>query len=79
MSIYQSPQFNGFTPEQLAQSKAPQIYTSLAIVTVIATVGVILRFVSRRKAKTTLSYDDYTIALALVGIYQPQIGPEPAF
>ena len=67
MSIYQSPQFNGFTPEELAQSKASLIYTSIAIVTVIATVGVILRFVSRRKSDTALSYDDYTIALALVG------------
>ena len=67
MSIYQSPQFVGFTPEELAQSEAPKIYIALGIVTAIATVGVILRFVSRRKSNTALSYDDYTIALALVG------------
>lgn len=66
MSIYQRPQLH-FTPEELAQSKAPSIYIALGVVTVIATVGVILRFLSRRKSKTTLSYDDYTIALALVG------------
>ena len=67
MSIYQSPQLKGFTPEELAQSAAPRIYIALGITTVIATVGVILRFLSRRKANTVLSYDDYTIALALVG------------
>ena len=66
MSIYQRPQLQ-FTPEELAQSKTPQIYTALGIVTVLATVGVILRFLSRRKSNTTLSHDDYTIALALVG------------
>lgn len=70
MSIYQSPQFE-FTPAELAQSKAAPIYIALGIVTVIATVGVILRFVSRRKSNTALSYDDYTIALALVGGHQP--------
>ena len=69
MSIYQSPQLHGFTPEELAQSKAHEIYISVAIVTVIATVGVILRFVSRRKSNTALSYDDFTIILALVGSY----------
>ena len=67
MSIYQQPQLHGFTPEELGQSKAPQIYIAVGIVTVIATAGVILRFVSRRKSNTALSYDDYTIALALVG------------
>ncbi len=67
MSIYQAPKLNGFTPEELAQSEAPRIYIALGIVTVIATVGVILRFISRRKSNTALSYDDYTIALALVG------------
>lgn len=73
MSIYQTPQPHGFTPEELAQSKALEIYISVAFVTVIATVGVVLRFMSRRKSDTALSYDDYTIALALVGTYQPYI------
>ena len=68
MSIYHLPQFE-FTPEELAQSTAPQIYIALGIVTVIATVGVILRIVSRKKSNTLLSYDDYTIAFALVGSY----------
>ena len=67
MSIYQQPQLHGFTTEELAQSKAHETYISVAIVTVIATVGVILRFISRKKSKAALSYDDYTIVLALVG------------
>ena len=66
MSIYQTPQFQGFTKEELAQTEAHSIYASVAIVTIIATVGVILRFISRNKSKTRLGYDDYTILLALV-------------
>ncbi|KAK3174435.1 hypothetical protein OEA41_001681 [Lepraria neglecta] len=69
MSIYQTPQFQGFTKEELAQTEAHSIYASIAIVTVIATVGVILRFISRNKSKTRLGYDDYTILLALTFLY----------
>jgi hypothetical protein len=66
MSIYKSTPDGGFTPSELASSEAPTIYASIAVVSVIATVGVVLRFVSRAYSKTTLSYDDYTIVLALV-------------
>ncbi|KAL2038945.1 hypothetical protein N7G274_008285 [Stereocaulon virgatum] len=65
MSTYQNPQFQGLSKEELAQSEAHGIYSSIAIVTVIATTGVVLRFLSRRKSKAGLSYDDYTIIAAL--------------
>jgi hypothetical protein len=76
MSIYQNPQFQGFSKEELAQSEAHGIYASIAIVAIIATIGVVLRFLSRRKSKAGLSYDDYTIVAALV--YCIGIGPPRA-
>lgn len=66
MSLYGIRPDGGFSPAELAQSEAPTIYASIAVVTIIATVGVVLRFVSRAHSKTKISYDDYTIVLALV-------------
>lgn len=68
MSLYQIQPDEGFTPEELAQSEVATIYASIAVVTFIATIGVVLRFVSRARSKSTIGYDDYTIALALVNI-----------
>ena len=69
MSGHQTPHFQGFSEEELAQSEAHGIYSSIAIVTVIASIGVVLRFLSRRKSKAGLSYDDYTIVAALVQLH----------
>ena len=66
MSIYQFPQFQGFSKAEVAQGEANNIYVTIAIVTVIATVGVGLRFASRANWKTKISYENYTIVLALV-------------
>ena len=65
MSIYQSTP-GGFTTEELAKSEAPAIYASMAVTFVIATLAVILRYVARVRSKAHISWDDYTILLALV-------------
>lgn len=67
MSIYQQNPNGGFSSAELARSEAPSVYASIAVVSFVATVGVILRFVSRARSKTKISWDDYTIVLALVG------------
>ena len=59
-------QFQNFTPEQLAESRAGNIYATVASVTVVATIAVILRLIARRKSRSSFSYDDYFIVLALV-------------
>lgn len=54
------------SPAALAASEASSIYAALATVTIIATAGVVLRLVSRRKSNTKLWWDDWTIVVALV-------------
>ncbi len=53
-------------PAELAASEAKTIYAAIVVVTLIATAGVILRFVSRARSNTKLAWDDYTIVAALV-------------
>ncbi len=48
------------------QTKA--IYGAVITVTILATIAVIFRFVARRKSDAAISYDDYSILLALVNI-----------
>ncbi|KAL9072594.1 MAG: hypothetical protein Q9161_003452 [Pseudevernia consocians] len=50
-----------------SQSKA--IYGAVITVTVLATIAVIFRFVARRKSEAVISYDDYSILLALIFLY----------
>lgn len=49
-------------------SQTKEIYGAVTTITIIATVAVILRIVARRKSEASLSYDDYSIVLALVSI-----------
>ena len=49
-----------------SQSKA--IYGAVITVTILATIAVIFRFMARRKSEAAISYDDYSILLALVNI-----------
>lgn len=57
---------NSLSQAELDQSNKTPVYVSVAVGFALATGGVILRAVARRKAKTTLAWDDYTIILALV-------------
>ena len=52
----------------LSGSQTKEIYGAVITITIIATVAVILRIVARRKSEASLSYDDYSIVLALVGV-----------
>ena len=49
-------------------SQTKEIYGAVTTITIIATVAVILRIVARKKSEASLSYDDYSIVLALVSI-----------
>ena len=49
-----------------SQSKA--IYGPVITVTILATIAVVFRFMARRKSEAAISYDDYSILLALVSI-----------
>lgn len=51
---------------ELDRSNKSPVYVAVAIGFALATGGVVLRAVARRKAKTTLGWDDYTILFALV-------------
>ena len=57
---------NSLSQAELDQSNKSPIYVAVAVGFALATGGVILRAVARRKAKTTLGWDDYTIIIALV-------------
>lgn len=46
-----------------------KMYALATVLTVLAIVAVVLRFYSRRIKKVHLSWDDYSIVLALVGIF----------
>lgn len=54
---------------ELDKSNKTPVYVAVAVGFALATGGVILRAVARRKAKTTLGWDDYTIILALVRLF----------
>ena len=45
-----------------------KMYALATVLTVLAIVAVILRFYSRRIKKVHLSWDDYSVVLALVGL-----------
>ena len=62
------------TQAQLAESRAPYIHGVVTIVTVLGTVGVTLRCISRRMSGTRFSYDDYLIFVALVSLYSTRMG-----
>ena len=46
-----------------------KMYALASVLTVLAIVAVILRFYSRRIKKVVVSWDDYLIVLALVGLF----------
>lgn len=62
----------GLAPNQLSQTdlqasnKSP-VYVAVAVGFVLATGGVVLRCLARRKSQATFGWDDYTIIFALVG------------
>ena len=62
---FESPS-NSLSRVDLEASNKSPVYVAVAVGFVIATGGVILRGVARRKSKTPLGWDDYTILLALV-------------
>jgi len=55
-----------FSGVNLSESEAPYVYIPVAIVTAIATLGVVLRCIARRKSDSKFSYDDYMVVFALV-------------
>ena len=57
---------NSLSQAELDQSNKSPVYIGVAVGFVLATGGVILRAVARRKAKTTFGWDDHTIIVALV-------------
>lgn len=46
-----------------------KMYALTSVLTILAALAVILRFYSRRIKKICLSWDDYFIILALIGLY----------
>ena len=62
---YNSPS-NGFSKADLDASNKSPVYVAVAVGLILATGGVILRVLARRKSKATLGWDDYTIVFALV-------------
>ena len=46
-----------------------KMYALASVLTILAIVAVILRFYSRRIKKVGVSWDDYLIVLALVGLF----------
>ena len=46
-----------------------KMYALASVLTVLAIVAVVLRFYSRRIKKVGVSWDDYLIVLALVGVF----------
>ena len=63
------------SPTDLSASKGPQILAAVATTYVLATIAVILRFVSRRISKAQLWWDDWLIIIALVNVI---FAPSPA-
>lgn len=57
---------NSLSQAELNQSNKTPVYVAVAVGFALATGGVILRALARRKAQTTLGWDDYTIIFALV-------------
>ena len=61
--------FGGVIPSaDDGHSQNRAIYGAVITITILATIAVILRFVARRKSEAAISYDDYSILLALVNI-----------
>lgn len=60
-----------------ASNKSP-VYVAVAVGFVLATGGVILRAVARRKSEATFGWDDYTIIFALVSSPAP-VSLSPCF
>lgn len=64
----------GLAPNQLPQAdlqasnKSP-VYVAVAVGFVLATGGVVLRCLARRKSQATFGWDDYTIIFALILLY----------
>ena len=58
----------GLLPAFLAQSRVGAIYTAVITVSIAATIAVALRFVSRRKERAHLWWDDWIILAALVSV-----------
>lgn len=54
------------SPSFLAQSRVPAIYAAVITVSVLCTIAVALRFLSRRLVKAVLWWDDWTILAALL-------------
>ena len=53
-------------PADAGHTQTRDIYGAVITVSIAATIAVILRFVARRKSEAHISYDDYSIVLALV-------------
>ena len=56
----------GLSQADLDASNQTPVYVAVAVGFVLATGGVILRCIARRKSKSTFGWDDYTIVFALV-------------
>lgn len=52
----------------ITETKAPSIIASIAVLSVLATVAIALRFFVRRQMKSGLKADDYTILSAWVHV-----------
>ena len=61
----------------LDASNQTPVYAAVAVGFVLATGGVILRYIARRKSKSTFDWDDYTIVFALVSCILPYFLPSP--
>lgn len=57
---------NSLSQAELDASNKSPIYVAVAVGFALATGGVILRFLARRKSEATFGWDDYAIIFALV-------------
>ena len=57
---------NKLSQAELDASNKSPVYVAIAVGFVLATGGVTLRCLARRKSKATFGWDDYTIIFALV-------------
>lgn len=68
---------NHFSQADLDASNKSPVYVAVAVGSFLATVGVILRGLARRKSEATFGWDDYTIIFALVNSSSPYSFPFP--
>lgn len=68
---------NNLSQADLEASNQKPVYEAVAVSLVLATGGVILRGIARRKSKATYGWEDYMIVFALVSSLKLRHTPHP--